>query len=61
MQQIVIFVEKIFKEFADSKNYQEFKSHFHYTSKYRGAAHSMCNLRLNAAVKSCSFLKRSKL
>ena len=27
------------------KNMQKFRDHCHYTGKYRGAAHSICNLR----------------
>ena len=27
------------------KNYKKLRDHCHYTGKYRGAAHSLCNLR----------------
>ena len=41
------------KEFStydddDSKNYYKVRSHCHYTGKFRGAAHSICNLRHKA-------------
>ena len=32
-------------------NYQKVRDHCHYTGKYRGAAHSICNLKFNL----CSF------
>ena len=28
-------------------NYQKVRDHCHYTGKYRGAAHSICNLKFN--------------
>ena len=36
------------KEFIsddDSKKYQKVKYHCHYTRKFRGTAHDICNLR----------------
>ena len=34
------------KEFnTDNKNHYKVKDHYHYTGKYRGAAHNICNLR----------------
>ena len=31
----------------DNKKYDKVKDHCHYTGKYRGAAHDICNLRYN--------------
>ena len=41
----------ICKEKIDSgdKNYLKVCNHYHYTGKYRGSAHSICNLRYEAA------------
>ena len=33
------------KEFSTDKTYCRVRDHCHYTGKYRGAAHSICNLR----------------
>ena len=43
-KQNVCFICK--KEFStdDSKKYQKVRDHCHYTGKYRGAVHSICNL-----------------
>ena len=29
----------------DNKKYHKFRDHCHYTEKFRGAAHNICNLR----------------
>ena len=48
MQKYVIYVEKrILKKLSKNTNYRKVKDHSHYTSKYRGAAHSICNLKFN--------------
>ena len=36
---------KILEKFAKEKNDQKVRDHCHYTDKYRGVAHSICNLR----------------
>ena len=33
--------------FAKDRNYQKVRDHCHYTGKYRGTAHSICNLKFN--------------
>ena len=33
------------KEFCDDKNNKKVRDHCHYTGKFRGAAHSVCNLK----------------
>ena len=40
---------KILKKFVKDKNYRKFRDHCHYTGKYRGAAHSLCNLKYNVS------------
>ena len=45
-KQIVCYICK--KEFStddDNKKYQKVRDHCHYTEKYRGATHDLCNLR----------------
>ena len=44
MQQNVTLAEK---NSANDKNYRKVRDHCHFTGKYRGAAHSICNLRFN--------------
>ena len=35
------------KKLSKSINYRKVRDHCHYTGKYRGAAHSICNLKFN--------------
>ena len=35
------------KKFANDKNSRRVRDHCHFTGKYRGAAHSICNLKFN--------------
>ena len=37
--------KKILKKFNKDKNYQKIRDYCHSTGKYRGAAHSICNLK----------------
>ena len=39
--------KKIFKKFAKDKNYQKVIDHYHYSGKYRGRAHSICNSKFD--------------
>ena len=47
MQNIVIFVKKVF---GKKKNQIKVRDHDHYTGKYRGAAHLICNLRYSTQI-----------
>ena len=40
-------VTSVGRKFAKNKNYPKNRSDCHYTGKYRGAAHSVCDLRFN--------------
>ena len=39
--------KRFLKKFANDKNYRKVTDHCHFTGKYRGKAHSICNLRFN--------------
>ena len=39
--------KRILKKFGKDKNCQKVRDHCLYTGKYRGARHSICNLKLN--------------
>ena len=50
MQKSVVFVKrkkkkKIENKYLTDKKYCKVRYHFHYTRQYRGAAHSICNLK----------------
>ena len=45
---MLYFKKIILKKLTKSINYQKVRDHCHYTSKYRGAAYSICNLKFNA-------------
>ena len=44
-----IWGKRILKELSKSMNYWKVRDHCHYTSKYRDAAHSICNLKFDVA------------
>ena len=39
--------QRVLKKLSKSINYQKVRDHCHYTGKYGGAAHSICNLKFN--------------
>ena len=39
------YIQKGFSANDDNKKYQKIRGHCHYTGKYRGAGHNICNLR----------------
>ena len=46
--QCYICRNKFTQKLAKDKNHQKVRDHCHFIGKYRGAAHSICNLRFNA-------------
>ena len=45
MEKSVIFLKKIENNYLKYKKYVKVRDHCHYIGKYRGAAHSICNLK----------------
>ena len=41
----MLYMLKRFSTDDDNKKYHKLRNHCHYTGKYRGAVHSICNLR----------------
>ena len=44
-QKVCYKYKKGFSTDDDNKKYHKVRDYYHYTGKYRGAAHSICNLR----------------
>ena len=49
MTKCYICGKRFLKTFAVYKNYRKVRAHFHFTGKYKTAAHSTCNLRFNVS------------
>ena len=48
--------KRILKKLSKKINYRKARDHFYYTGHYRGAAHSICNLKFNESNENpCSF------
>ena len=45
MEKVCYICKKRFSTDDDNKKYLKVRDHCHYTGKYRGAAHDICNLR----------------
>ena len=50
-QKVSYICKKKFRNDDNDKEYQKVRDHCHYTGKFRGAAHSICNLRYKAPKK----------
>ena len=44
-QKVCYICKKEFDNTDNNKKQQKVRDHYHYTGKYRGAAHNICNLR----------------
>ena len=54
-QKVCYVCKKRFSTSDNNKKYYKFRYHCHYTGKYTGAAHDICNLRYKTLKKnSCS-------
>ena len=44
---LYLLKKKVIRKFGNNKNYRKVRDHCHYTGKYRGVEHSICNLRFD--------------
>ena len=49
MQKLCYIYKRGFSTDDENKKYHKVRNHCHYTGKYRGAAHDICNLRYKTA------------
>ena len=49
---VYICKEKSENKYVKDKKHRKFRDHCHYTGKYKGAAHSICNLKYSVPKKS---------
>ena len=50
-QKVCYICKKGFSTDDDNKKYQKVRDHCHYTGKYRGTTHDICNLRYKTPTK----------
>ena len=50
----ILYKQKKFHTDDDNKRYLKLRGHCHYTGKYGGSAHDICNLKYKMLKNSCS-------
>ena len=44
-----MYIKRLLKTFGNGKNNQKIRNHCHFTGKYRGATHIICNFKIQYA------------